>query len=375
MGCGFHQEVMIRSSLIGDGRHSTSSVGYLLTALLAGVLCGYGLFANLSNAAENNISKLTKTMHPICVGRLVVEIPTVSKIEGWTQKVDYTEIESITPPSRNKKTFDTKIAQREKQLKMSPHETEGVLFKSRFHLMSDSELIVYRKDKNDHRIFQLDALFWRPKFEYLFHARTADKYLTDDIEGMSKLVKSFIPMPTTDLMGLPPGLCIEHGVITGSEFRGESVAISGRIDEYPGLGFSLSTQTTDQKPEEPRMIARIERSFGMGDAIGKEVTATTRFLRKDKRKLNEQEGEEVVVVNTMNGRTIMDAKAEFYGEPNSLDKPNINVSLSDQTHDDNTHKPYNKNLTEKEFLALWDALLNGIKPRPKNQWGADSIKK
>ena len=69
------------------------------------------------------------------------------------------------------------------------------------------------------------------------------------------------------------------------------------------------------------------------------------------------------------------ANAKFYAEPKVLDKPIIKVSLSDQTHDNNTHQPFNKNLTEKEFLALWDALLNGIKPRPKGLWGADSIKK
>jgi hypothetical protein len=109
--------------------------------------------------------------------------------------------------------------------------------------------------------------------------------------------------------------------------------------------------------------------------MGKEITAATKFLRKGRRTLNGQPGEEVVAVITIDGETSYEANAEFYGEPNSLDKPNMEVSLSDQTHDDNTHKPYGKNLTEKEFLALWDALLNGIKPRPKNQWGADSIKK
>jgi hypothetical protein len=114
---------------------------------------------------------------------------------------------------------------------------------------------------------------------------------------------------------------------------------------------------------------------GQGDKIGKEITAATKFLRKGNRKLNGQDGQELVMRVTLDGKTSYEAMAEFYGEPNSLDKPNIKVSLSDQSHDDNTHKPYGKNLTEQEFLALWDAQLNGIKPRPKNQWDADSIKK
>jgi|GEM_PF-5414410 hypothetical protein len=345
----------------------------LLSALLAVALCGCDLFVTPVNTGEIIMSELTKTMRPVCVGRLVVEIPAVAKINGWSQKVDYTKIESITPPSPNRKSFDAKIAQREKQLKTSPHETDGVLLKNKTQLSPDSFLFVYREDSSDTYLYQLDAFFWRPSFEYKFHARTADEHLAEGIDGISKLVKSFIPMPTTDLLSLPPGLCIEHGVLTGNEFRGESVTIGGLIEEYPGVYFSFSTESTSQPPEEPRMIARIERSFGMGDKVGKEMTAATKFLRKRKRQLNGQEGEELVMLATIDGVTHMSADAEFYGEPNSLDKPDFKVSLSDQSHDDNTHLPYNKILTEKEFLALWDTMLNGIKPRPKNQSGADSI--
>jgi hypothetical protein len=345
----------------------------LLPALLAALLWSCNLYAPPINTGENKMSDLSKTTQPVCVGRLVIEIPTVAKIRGWSQNVDDTKIVSVEHPSPNRKTFDTNISQRERQLKMSPHDTDGVLFKNRIRLSSDSELLVYREVKSDRRMYQLDAPFWSPSFEYLFHSETSNEYLETGIARVTKVVKSFTPMPTKDLTSLPTGLCIEHGVITGSEFRGESVAISGGIDEYPGVGFSISTQSTDQGPEEPRMIARIERSFGMGDKIGKEITAATRFLRKSKRKLNGQDGQELVMRVTLDGETSYEAMAEFYGEPNSLDKPNIKVSLSDQSHDDNTHKPYGKNLTEQEFLALWDALLNGIRPRTKNQWGPGSI--
>jgi hypothetical protein len=348
---------------------------YLLPALLAVALLGCNLYAAPIHTGEKVMSELTKTMRPVCFGRLVIEIPSVSKIGGWGQEVERTKIVSVTPPSLNRKSFDTKISQRENQLKASPHDTDGVLFKNRIHLTPDSELLVYREDKFDNYQFQLDALFWQPTFEYLFHTRTTDKYFDTGIARITRVVKYFIPTPTTDLLSIPAGLCIEHGIITGNEFRGESVSIGGFIDEYPGLAFSFSTESTDRGPEDPRLIARLDRSFDMGDAMGKEITAATKFLRKGRRTLNGQAGEEVVAVITIDGETSYEANAEFYGEPNSLDKPNIEVSLNDQTHDDNTHKPYNKNLTEKEFLALWDALLNGIRPRPKNQWGAGSVKK
>ena len=365
----------MRRTPISSKRCNISPVCHLLTTLLAASLIGCNLYATPIHTGEKVMSELTKTMRPVCFGRLVIEIPSVSKVSGWEQKVNYTKIKSVDHPSPNRKSFEAKIAQQEKQLRASPNDADGMLFKSRIGLSPDSELLVYRKGKVDHRIYQLDALYWRPSFEYLFHSEISTEDLAEGIDIITNVVKSFIPTPTTDLLNIPPGLCIEHGVVTGNEFRGESVTIGGLIEEYPGVIFSFSTQSTDRGPEEPRMIARIERSFGMGDAIGRDVSAATRFIRKGRRTLNGLDGQELVMRATIDGVTHMSADAEFYGEPNSLDKPDIKVSLSDQTHDDNTHQPYNKNLTEKEFLALWDALLNGVKPRPKNQWGADSIRK
>ena len=69
-------------------------------------------------------------------------------------------------------------------------------------------------------------------------------------------------------------------------------------------------------------------------------------------------------MTTTDGEMSIDANAELNEGPKTPGEPSIKVLLSDQTHDDNTHKPFNKNLTKEEFLALWDALLNSIKLRP-----------
>jgi hypothetical protein len=314
------------------------------------------------------MTELTKNMQPVCVGRFVVEIPSVARIKGWTQKVDATKIEAITPPSINKMAFEAKIDQRVTLLKTSPSQTEGYLFKDKINLTPDSKLISSNinvsKYKSDGFLYKLDAFFWRPALEMSFHASTTDDYLETGIERISKIVKSFSPIPASDMTRLPPGLCIEQGIITGSTFRAEEVAVSGRIDEYPGLSFSFYTQTAFKSYEDPTMLERNSHSFNLGDWIGKTASASTKFLRKGKRELNGQKGEEMVAVITYNGETSMKANAEFYPSPNTLDKPMIEVSLSDKTHDMNTHQPFNKNLTQEEFLALWDALLNSIKLRP-----------
>ena len=220
------------------------------------------------------------------------------------------------------------------------------------------------KYKSDGYLYNLDATYWRPSLEMQFHASTTDEYFETGMARISMVVKSFTPTPTSDITHLPPGLCIEQGIITGNTFRAEEVAVSGRIDEYPGLGFSFYTQTYGKPHEGKTMLERNSHSFGLGDWIGKTASASTKFLRKGKRELNGQSGEEMVAIITYNGETSFEANAEFYPDANTLNKPMIKVSLGDQTHDDNTHKPFNKNLTKEEFLALWDALLNSIKLRP-----------
>ena len=333
-------------------------------ALLAATLGGCALNSAPINAGGEDMTELTKNMQAVCVGRFVFEIPSVARINGWDQKVDMSTIETISRPAINKMAFENKIAQRVALLKTSPHKTDGVLFKDKIQLSPESILLVYRENQSDRRMHQLDVLFWRQALEMKFHTETSDEYLAEGIDDISKVVKNFSPRPTSDMTRLPPGLCMETGIIAGSAFRAEEVAVSGRIDQYPGASFSFSTKTEGKPHEGLTMIDRIARSFGLDDRLGKEISASTTFLRKGKHSLNGQKGEEIVAVITINGETSMEATAEFYPDPNTLDKPSIEISLSDQTHDDNTHKPYPKNLTQEEFLALWDALLNGIKLRP-----------
>ena len=336
---------------------------HFISILLAVALVGCTLISTPINAGEKKMTELTKNMQQVCVGRFMIAIPTVARVNGWDQKVSFTKIETVTPPAPNRIAFDKKISQRISQLKTSPHETDGFLFKNKIQLSPDSELLVYRQNEFA-SLFLLDVFLWRPALEMKFYNETTNKYFTEGIDQISKVVKNFTPTPTSDITQLPPGLCIEQGIITGSTFRAEEVAVSGRIDEYPGLGFSFYTQTYGRTYDDPTMLERNSHSFGLGDWIGKTASASTKFLRKGKRELNGQKGEEMVAIITYNGETSMKANAEFYPSPNTLDKPMIEVSLSDKTHDINTHKPFNKNLTQEEFLALWDALLSSIKLRP-----------
>ena len=348
---------------------------YFSLGLLALFFTGCNSYATPVKTGEKIMSELTKTMQPVCVGRFIIEIPTVANIHKWSHESDYIKVESISPPSVNQKTFEAKVRKLEAKLKTSPHDTDIVLLKNKIQLAQNNILFVYREKKDVKTRYKLEALFWQPDIEYLFSVDTTNKYLDKTIEDITKLTKSFIALPTKAVISGPSGFCVEHGVITLKETRFESIEVIGRIAEYPGLEFKFSTQSTNDKFDDKTLIERLSGSFNMGNALSAFMTESTTFLRKGKRKLNGQQGEEVVVSFKTNDKKSMDASAEFYGEPHTLEKPLIEIELTYDQKTDEPPQPNKKTLSEKDFLALWDALLNGIKPRTSSLWGNGSIKK
>ena len=83
----------------------------LLTILIGALLGACNSFANPVYTGEKNMSELTQNMRPICVGRLILEIPAVANINKWQHEVDFVKINSVTPHSLRQKTFDSKVRQ------------------------------------------------------------------------------------------------------------------------------------------------------------------------------------------------------------------------------------------------------------------------
>lgn len=351
---------------------------FLLTISLVTILSACNTTEIPVHTGEKIMTELTQTMRPICIGRLIFEIPAAAKLEDWNHEVDEINVNSISPPSLNQKSFDAKVSQLESKLKTSPHKTEGVLLKSKTQISPERILFISRESNTDTKGYQVEALFWQSNIEYQFKDSTTNKYLEETTEIISKLMKSFIAIPSLNPSNAPPGFCLENGVLTdtgkSTEFRGEVISVKGRIEDYPGLEFDFSTSSTNRKNEDPTLLERNARSLGLGDAIGIAISNSTKFLRKGKRTLNGQSGEELVLINNLDGEISMHANAEFYGEPNILDKPVIRISATYYPQDANTQEPNSKTLNEKEFVALWDSLLNGIRPRSMSLWG-DTTKK
>ena len=345
----------------------------LLAISLLAMFSSCNSFETPVHTGEKIMSELTKTMHPICLGRLTIEIPDAFVLEHWQYEVDYIKINSVSPPSLNQKAFVAKVDQLEKKLKTSPHKAEGVRMKSKMQLTPERVLFIYRDKENEINLYELESPIWQSNVEYQFKTTTTNKYLDSAINRITQISKSFVAIPNLNPSNAPAGFCLENGVLTdtskSTEFRGEDISVKGSIENYPGLEFEFSASSTNRKDEDPTLLDRIDQSFNFGDAIGIAIKNSSRFIRKGKRNLNGQSGEEFVLINKLDGEINMDASAEFYGEPNVLNKPYTSLSITYRTPTDSTQTPKSKTLTEKEFVALWDSLLNGIRPRKNSLWG------
>ena len=183
-------------------------------------------------------------------------------------------------------------------------------------LSPERVLFVYREGASDTTGYRLEAFFWHPNIEYKFEKNTTNRHLDNVVECISNLVSSFVAIPTLNLENAPPGFCIENGVFThtSTDFRSEKITIKGSIKDYPGLEFDFSTSSTNKKFDDKTLLQRHESSYGLGDAMAQTMKEATKYLRKGKRTLSGQAGEELAASFTIDGKTSMNGTAEFYGD-------------------------------------------------------------
>ena len=146
------------------------------------------------------------------------------------------------------------------------------------------------------------------------------------------------------------GFCFQRAFVpyevpTKGEVPFEAISTEWRLKNHTDVVISLYTQGAPKvKPE--GLIARSKRAGG----------PPFQGIRSRKRTIDEYPGEEVVLnAKDENGTSGFNAMWEFEGgNEKDLIKPFIMVQMF-SGHGDKD--PVNSSLSEKEFLAMWDAIL------------------
>jgi len=308
------------------------------------------------------MTKLTASMHSFCVGRFILDVPAQAKLPHLFQRIHgMGGVEISGGIART--AYDLRAKEKEAELRAKPHQKEGSVLHEVWRPEGvDGTLFVHRDSDYAIGHFAILAYFWRDGRMFTFHYGASNDGIQESKDELMRAFSS-IESRANDEIPKAAGSCIESAFLPGSGFRSESVSADFDFPDYPNLKVFLLTNVTDS-PDDEGLLARTARHT---PAFEKSYpTAKVETLRRAKRTVNGAAGEELFEVlkedkndpyTKPNGDRYR-AHWEFVGVANSMEKPELEIRLN---YDD---KPGSKRLTAEELLALWDAVVNSLRPRP-----------
>lgn len=329
----------------------------LLTAVTGAAIGGSGLWLHDATSSAKEIQAMqafTNHMKTFCVGRFLIEAPASVQNASGTYGMEIASVEARPSPypaaANVLQALDLEIVQREADLRHQPLSPKG---SSRFLELfkgGSAVRIVYYLTPGLEPRGKADGYVARDGGVFFFQANAnaqadAEKlleYLSDIESSLTMLAHGEIPST--------PGFCIGKGLIATNPDRGENVdGWAWTLPGHPELSFGISTITNDILVE-PGALDR-EASI-LREAAS--VLMHVKTLRKRRFYLNGMAAQEWLV------ETTDDAPEYQFNIENA--RPFIKLTMKVGGASKNGYaKP---SLTTGEALALWDALIQTLRPRP-----------
>ena len=336
-------------------------------AFAVALVWGWGQYHLHFPNYEHAMTELTRDMRPICIGRFMVSIPAQAKLQQMGQSIMGMGKVEMTP-NVSQAVFRHIVKQREEVLRNTKHRKEGTVLHEVFAPDGmEARIFVYRDHEINVRYYSVDGFFWRDSRLYKFNYGAQNNGVE---ESKRELLQAFTQIRPRDNSEIPTvaGTCIDGGFVPGRGYRQEDVGASFIFPDYPGLYLSVNFASTDT-PDKEGLIARDERhtpAFNFNYPGAK-----YKYFRKVKKSVAQMPGEELVskVYDETYGNEIM-ATWEFSGDANSNQRPSVVMELSygGTVPQIDPSKPRNEpvvwKLRDEEVLALWDAFVNSLRPRP-----------
>lgn len=348
-------------------------------------LGGLMLFRAWRHYERNQKHEVHMPMKTYAAGRFQIDIPEPSTLAGWgRQNIPEIGSATISSPIALVK-FKRTIQDRKEELKSVERDFEkfiredsldtvpaghGSLLEKSIEgpLPNESIILFWKEDGYKHDLAESEVYYWLqdPKA----HAGTGIGYIFNDGMWVDRVKQqadikqvsdtlSRIRLRSNEEVPEEPGFCFENSFLPcvaqtgGGAF--EAIGAEWRMQNHPDVVISLYTQGPPQA-KTGGLLARNKRP--LPDALKGFIHG----IRARKRDLGPFAGEEVVQrVKEENGTTAISAQWEFEGgDHEDMTRPYVMVSMFTGTRD---KSPVNGSLSEKQFLAMWDSVLDTLKWR------------
>jgi hypothetical protein len=303
------------------------------------------------------MNELTTNMKTVCFGRYLVDVPQKAEFTLGFARSDSVDIKTVEPASKNEAAFQAKIDNREKELKAATHRTEGTRLRSISPINDGKQQVfVYRQDDRGRYISVVETYVRQNGTEWLIGHAISDEDVADFKREITEVAQHLHERPMVEIPPRP-GACIRNGFLDRVPQEGEEFAGGAQIEDL-SWSLSLRSETSKRTDLVKPLLKRADEAVGL---VG--GSSDIKVLRKREITLDGRKGEEFVALYPGDGVASLSAKLELYGH-GSYKVPTLKLTMEANRlspPDPNDKRVF---LSDDEALAVWDAVLKSIRPRP-----------
>lgn len=302
-----------------------------LIAIVVFTCIAYFYFSTVQLGQKQSMIPYTQSMKTVCVGRYLLDIPASSVELRYGQEIDGIPITKLSGSVRSATDYEKiiKIERAEIDKKILDAKEMGGTFIS--EVKDLPRIAIYFYSLNEHQskadldlyhgkdtLKHMAGFIWSGERIYKFQTKF-DKKNLESIQ--SKLIALMNNLQPWDGITPPktPGVCIDEAFIASGPFeRGEYVSFGADIDKNQNTRISFTTRGGSKfaadgvlKPMPGTTL--IERSRNVDDWIKDKKGVDYKSLRRSKRAVLDQPGEEIITRIEEKGKVELQGKIEVIG--------------------------------------------------------------
>jgi hypothetical protein len=349
-------------------------------ALLAGIVIAGVTFAwaagevkqrGAAQRDNDKVARMTQNMKTVCIGRFLIDMPDETRLELRAPRIDGFDISSS---DESEADFQVRLAQREVQLRATPDRlggnrnvesatevktANGVVGKIFVHGRTIREGTRARGMELERYRFENIATEAMVHGQGMSFYLSANKYDSDQLQNLPKLVNKLIPNPHNQIP-TQPGFCIDrawfHDPLTADQ--GEEVMMSAQLPSHPDIVF-LTILAAGNKPAAQSLL---ERSADTEAKLALTQRMRVSRLRADRRTIGGIVGDELVRrVDETNDAVVYTFWWEVTGTETDVLAPHVVFKMYVGKGENG---PVPSSLSQDAAMALWDKISSSIRLRP-----------